>query len=192
MTQAFRPDGILSTTAMPDGPRRSVRIAELSKKRRISKVKATESHPKRGRRTVKGTTGLVTPSRPSRDPQRKKSVIERLKTRGEKALKRPKDKLPDVERDVLSKNGSGTHRVTGKTAPQQARALERLAAKHLVPQHLPPTLTREAVRSPEFEADPQQRNAGTALSRDALRLLEAQTANNPLPEELSTVGLYKR
>ena len=189
MTQAFRPDGIPSTTAMPDGPRRSARIAELTKKRNINEVKVTEPQSKLGRRTVKETTGLVKPSRLSRGPPRKESAIERSKTRGKRPLERPKGKLPDVERKALSKHRRGSHRATGKTGPQQARAPERLAANHLVPQPLQPTLTAEAVRSPEPEAGPRQGIAGATLSRDALQLLETQTANNPLPEELSAVGV---
>lgn len=192
MTQDFRPDGIPFTTAMPDGPRRSARIAELTKKRNINEVKATESQPKLGRRTVKETTGLVKPSRPSRGPPRKESAIERLKTRVRRPLERPKGKLPDVERKASSKNRRGSHRVTGETGPQHARASERLAANHLVPQPLRPTLTAEAVRSPVSAADPQQGIAGTTLSRNALQLLETQTANNPLPEGLSKVGIHKR
>jgi len=192
MTHAFRPDGIPSTTAMPDGPRRSARIAELTKKRNINEVKATEPQPKLGRRTVKETTGLVKPSRLSRGPPRKESAIERSKTRGKRPLVRPKGKLPEIERKALSKNRRGSHRVTGETGPQQARASKRLAANHLVPQPLQPTLTAEAVRSPESEADPQQGIAGAVLSRDALQSLEIKTANDPLPEELSAVGVPSR
>jgi len=187
MSQAVRPDGILPTTEMPDGPRRSARIAELAEKRRVSDVKTTESHPKLSRHTIKEQTGPVKPLGPSQNPAPKEPAAESSKTRRRKALKRPKDNLANVEREALSNRGLGPRRVAEGTSPQEPRASERLAAKHLVRQPLQHTLTGDAVRSPGFEADPWHETAGATLSREALRLLETQTAKHPLPEGLSAV-----
>lgn len=188
MSQAVRPDGILSTTEMPDGPRRSARIAELAEKRRVSDGKTTESHPKRSRHTIKEKTGLVKSLGPSQNPPPKDPAAKSSKTQVRKALKRPKDNLRNVEREALSNRGRGRRRVAEETSPQEPRASKRLAAKHLVRQPLQHTLTGDAVRSPGFEADPWHETAGAALSHEALRLLETQTAKHPLPEGLSTVS----
>ena len=188
MTRAFRSDGILYTTAMPDGPRRSARIADLTKKRRSKEVTTTEPHSRLGRHTAKEKTGLLKPSGSSQGPLPKQPGTEISKTRGRRALERLRDKPQVVEHEPLSRKQRGRQQAERETGRRQARASDRLFAKHLIQQPVKSTWTRAL----EAEVQSQQENTRATLNRDALRRLETQTAKHPLPEALSTVMIRTR
>lgn len=173
---------------MPDGPRRSVRIAELTKKPSISEVKVTESYPERGRRVGKGKPGVVKPLQPPRNPPPKKSATERPKTQARKALERPKNKQPNLEHQSSGRKEHRRQRFTKETATQQAKRSKNLLLKYLIILPVRLAFTDEARRNRTIDADPEPGLSRVNLSREALQRLETATADDPFPEDLSAVS----
>ncbi len=190
MTQAVRYEGIFSATAMPDGLRRSARVAELAKKARISEVRVTESLRKRGRPAGKAKTSTVKASEPLQKPPARAPLAEKLRTRAVKAPEPSKSKPSDVEYQPLSKKGRGRRRATKEAPIQEVEASTQLTPKHPLQQPARPALNSDTLRHLEAEADPHQERARAPLSRDALQQLETETANNPFPEGIESVMIH--